>query len=242
MLGLAGKLRGFFKKAGKRKAVVGVSGGVDSALVLWLCCKALGASNVYAYHLPYRNRDAEGRDAKALAKKLGAHYDAVYIRKAADALFKASGTKDRVGKGNIMARIRMILLYDFARQHDAIVVGTGNRSELSVGYFTKHGDGATDVLPIGGLYKTDVWVFAKEAGLPPSIINRAPTAGLWEGQTDEGELGLKYAELDGILRLLEKGNKGSRAEAAKRFGKAKTEKVERMRLAALHKLKPAPVL
>ncbi|MBI5035713.1 NAD+ synthase [Candidatus Micrarchaeota archaeon] len=235
---LTKKLKAFFKRAGKKKAVIGISGGVDSSLVLWLCTKACGAKNVYAYHLPYRNGEDE-KDARNWAEACGAHYKLVPIKKAASAIIRTTRPADRVAKGNILARTRMVMLYDFARQHDALVVGTGNKSELSASYFTKHGDGATDVIPLGGLYKTEVWRIAREAGVPEKIINKTPTAGLWPGQTDEGEIGLRYVELDGILALLEKGKRG---QAARKFGAKKVEKVARMKKNALHKLKPAPVL
>ncbi|MBI2446033.1 NAD+ synthase [Candidatus Micrarchaeota archaeon] len=236
--GLVAKLKTHFATSGKQKAVIGLSGGVDSALVFKLCADALGGSNVHAFYLPYFEDADDRRQTQAWAKHLDAHYDVYSIKKPVDALCEAAGKWDDVSRGNFMARVRMSLLYFHARQHQALVVGTGNKSELKTGYFTKYGDGGVDVLPIGGLYKTQVWQMARDIGVPPYFIDKAPSAGLWEGQTDEAELGIAYKELDELLQLLEsKPN-----DAVKKFGEEKVKLVlERMRLGE-HKLKMPPIL
>lgn len=236
------KLTNFFKASGKTQAVLGLSGGVDSALVLKLCAEALGAENVYAYYLPYFEVVHDRTAAEAWANAVGARFTVESIRKPVDALCQTadenSGTLDSISKGNFMARVRMCLLYCHARSHDALVVGTGNKSELKTGYYSKYGDGGVDVLPIGNVYKTQVWQMARDVGVPDYFVKKAPSAGLWEGQTDEAELGIMYTELDEILQLLEsKPN-----EAVRKFGDDKVKLVlDRMRVGE-HKLKMPPVL
>ncbi len=235
---LVGKFKDFFRASGKSKAVLGLSGGVDSALVLKLCSDAIGGQNVHAYYLPYFENAVDAKQTQDWAKQLGASYAVLSISKPVDALCETSGKWDDVSRGNFMARVRMSLLYFHARQHGAVVVGTGNKSELKVGYFTKYGDGGVDVLPIGNLYKTDVWQMARDVGVPSYFIDKAPSAGLWEGQTDEGELGMTYTELDEILQLLEERPNA----AVQKFGDEKVTLVlERMALGE-HKSKMPPVL
>ncbi|MBI5226088.1 NAD+ synthase [Candidatus Micrarchaeota archaeon] len=235
---LVAKLKDFFKASGKSKAVLGLSGGVDSALVLKLCAEALGAQNVYAFYLPYFENGQDRTHAENWAKELGAHFALESIQKPVDAFCEIAGKSDDVSRGNFMARTRMAFLYNVSRQHEALVVGTGNKSELKTGYFTKYGDGGVDVLPIGGLYKTEVWQMARDLGIPAHFIDKAPSAGLWEGQTDEAELGLSYLELDQILQLMEtKPN-----AAVTQFGPDKVKLVLERMLIGEHKSKMAPVL
>jgi len=198
-MGIVSCLRAYFRKAGATKAVIGLSGGIDSALACFLAAKALGAKNVAAYYLPYFENGDE-KYAKMAARWAGVRLRTASIRNAVDGICAATETKDRIGKGNVMARVRMVFLYSFARKNKALVVGAGNRSELLTGYFTKYGDGACDVLPLGALYKTDVWKMARELDAPAAILKRKPSAGLWKGQTDEGELGVSYEKLDALLR------------------------------------------
>ncbi len=232
------KLKAHFAVSGKQKAVLGLSGGVDSALVLTLCAEALGAKNVYTYYLPYFENATDRQQTESWAKLVGAQFEVYSIQKPVDALCEAAGKWDSVARGNFMARTRMALLYFHARQHQALVVGTGNKSELRTGYFTKYGDGGVDVLPIGNLYKTEVWQMARDLGVPSHFIDKPPSAGLWEGQTDESEMGITYRELDELLELLE-----TRPNAAvQKFGDDKVKLVlERMQLGE-HKLKMPPVL
>ncbi|XRP97207.1 NAD+ synthase [Methanocaldococcus sp. 16A] len=208
------KITNFIKeKVEEAKAngvVVGLSGGIDSSVTAYLCVQALGKDKVLGIIMPEKNTNP--RDvghAKMVAERLGIKYiisDITDILKA----FGAGGyvpTKefDKIADGNLKARIRMCILYYFANKYNLLVAGTSNKSEIYVGYGTKHGDIACDIRPIGNLFKTEVRELAKYLGVPKEIIEKPPSAGLWEGQTDEGELGIKYETLDKILKLYEEG-------------------------------------
>ncbi len=187
--------------AGK-PAVIGVSGGIDSALSLTLLVRALGPDRVYPVFLPYKTQSTE--DGKEAARWNGipeAHWTTIDIAPIADAVFTTLGIDDdaNVRRGNVMARTRMITLYDTAKKLGALVCGTENKSENLLGYFTRFGDAASDVEPIHHLYKTDVRALAAHLGLPQAILSKAPTAGLWEGQTDEDEMGFSYEDADRVL-------------------------------------------
>ncbi|MCI4331768.1 MAG: NAD+ synthase [Thermoplasmata archaeon] len=198
-------LRSHVAGAGASGVVLGLSGGIDSALAARLARDALGAKAVTAVLLPDAAQ-AEGltRETREYARSLEVECVEVPIAPVEAAVLAAIGSGlDRESVGNIKARIRMLLLYTIGRRGHRLVLGTGNKSELLLGYFTKYGDGGADLLPIGDLYKTEVRALAEALGLPGAIRARPPTAGLWEGQTDEGELGLPYAELDRVLRGLE---------------------------------------
>lgn len=198
-----------------KKGVIGLSGGVDSALVAALAVKALGKENVLGLMMPAGNSAIDLEYARQHADHLGIKYEVINLQP----IVKACETNtsnlfwdkidslfwDRIDTGNLKARLRMIHLYAAARRYEGIVLGTGNKSEDMIGYFTKYGDGGVDILPIAQLYKTQVWKLAKEVGVPDYIVKRAPTAGLWHGQTDEGELGIKYSNLDRILLGYELG-------------------------------------
>jgi NAD+ synthase len=191
---------------GRDGVVVGLSGGVDSALVARLACDALGPEHVLGLLLPDaatpRSLVAE---TEAYGRGLGCEVRTVPIDPI-ERSFRAAlpELSDRVSLGNTKARIRMTIVYAVARERHRLVAGTGNKSELLLGYFTKYGDGGVDLLPIGDLYKGEVWGLAEELGLPEAIRQRTPTAGLWEGQTDESELGVPYADVDRVLRGLER--------------------------------------
>lgn len=192
-------------QAGAAGAVVGLSGGVDSALVASLARESLGPERVFALSLPDENTPPSLRaEVQGYARLLG-----IPLREVSLAPWFAALREDlpelteRTGGGNARARLRMIALYAEARSHRALVLGTGNKSEILLGYFTKFGDGGADLLPLGDLYKTAVYSLAREMGLPKSILERAPSAGLYPGQTDEEELGEPYSVLDPILRGLE---------------------------------------
>jgi NAD+ synthase len=185
--------------------VVGLSGGIDSALVARLARDALGAEHVLGVMLP----DAAFPPAlldetREYAEQLGIESRVVEIE-SVEAAYRALVPElaDRVSLGNVKARIRMTVEYAIARERHRLVAGTGNKSELLLGYFTKYGDGGVDVLPLGDLYKTDVRALSAELALPAAIRERPPTAGLWEGQTDEEELGISYDDLDQILYGIE---------------------------------------
>ncbi|MGI0071032.1 MAG: NAD+ synthase [Thermoplasmata archaeon] len=228
---------------GARGVVVGLSGGVDSALTVRLARDALGAEHVLGALLPDARFPAELRaETEEFARSLGIESVTVPIddvERAFRTLFPE--VRDRVTLGNVAARVRMTVLHTLARERGRFVAGTGNKSELLLGYFTKYGDGGVDLLPIGDLYKTEVWEAAAELELPRAIRERAPTAGLWEGQTDEGELGLPYAEIDQILFGLE--HLETEEEIAEGTGlpiarvREVSERVRRGR----HKRRPPPV-
>ena len=197
------------RKAGAKGFVVGVSGGIDSAVVLRLCLRAVGAQKVLGLMMPERDSPKEDlSDAKEQCELDGIRFKVIDITEPV-ASFKKSigGTVDRMSLANIKARCRMVVLYHFANTEKLLVVGTSNKSEMLMGYFTKFGDGGADLEPIGDLYKTEVRELAREMGIPERIIKKAPSAGLWKGQTDEGEMGITYDRLDAILLGIELGLK-----------------------------------
>jgi NAD+ synthase len=188
----------------KKKGVVfGLSGGVDSALVCKLA--AYAGVDAHALILPERGLtpEADVEDALSLARQLKVKHTVLHVNDIVDAVKETYGKKmDCVCLGNIKARARMLLLYLTANTEGRIVLGTSNRTELLTGYYTKHGDGAADYLPIGGLYKTQVRQLARHMGVPSQIIDKKPSAGLWRGQCDEDELGLDYDTLDRMLYMM----------------------------------------
>jgi len=197
-------IRDYTHDAGFSKVVLGLSGGVDSAVCAALAVKALGRENVTAVTMPYKTShpDSHG-DAIVLINQLGCQYAYVDISPMADAYFEQSESNlSPLRKGNWLARMRMCVLYDISAATHALVVGTSNRTELMVGYFTQYGDSACAFEPIGHLYKTEVWQLARMLEIPARIVNKIPTADLWAGQTDEAELGMPYQELDEIVYAL----------------------------------------
>jgi NAD+ synthase len=198
-------LKTTFANAGFTRAVVGVSGGVDSSVSCALTIQALGAINVYPVLMPYSinsmQSTLDGMNVlEALHVPIG-QITRIDIKAGVDAMVSAGGGVENVRRGNIMARMRMIALYDQAKKRSALVVGTENKSEHLLGYFTRFGDEASDVEPIRMLYKTQVYELAKYLEIPEVIITKAPTADLWMGQTDEKEFGFTYKEADEILSL-----------------------------------------
>lgn len=187
--------------AGFKKAIVGLSGGIDSALTASLCVSALGSENVIGLMLPYKNSHPDSlAHATVLAELLEINYQVIDISPMVDIYFKEYATEaDMLRRGNYMARIRMCTLFDQSSKHQALVAGTSNKSELYVGYCTQYGDSACAFEPIGHLYKTEVRELSKFMGVPKEILRKPPTADLWAGQTDEDELGITYATLDEIL-------------------------------------------
>ncbi len=185
---------------GDRPAVIAVSGGVDSAVSLTLLTKALGVERVTPVLLPYGKQDM--KDAKIVVEKNGLMHKLIEvgIKQMVDVVDTELKIGDEQRLGNVMARVRMITVFDLAKKLGALVCGTENKSEHYLGYFTRFGDSASDVEPISGLYKTEVWEMAKELGLPEIFYTKQPSAGLWEGQTDEGEMGFSYEEADKVLQ------------------------------------------
>ena len=198
-------LRGHASGEGVEGVVIGLSGGIDSALTARLARDALGASAVLGVLLPDRSYpDPLRKETEGFARDLGIETQTVPIE-TLETPFHSSfpEVSDRLTWGNVKARLRMIVLYTISRERRRRVVGTGNKSEILLGYFTKYGDGGADLIPIGDLYKTQVGELAEALELPRVIRDRPPTAGLWEGQTDEAELGLPYHDIDQILFGLE---------------------------------------
>ncbi|MFB6205108.1 MAG: NAD+ synthase [Haloglomus sp.] len=188
--------------------VVGVSGGLDSALATRVAVDAVGADAVTGLVLPAGpTADENTRDAVDLCERLGVDNRVVDIKPLVDAVAETAPVDlDRLTRGNIQARMRMVLLYEAANRRDALVLGPENRSEYLLGYFTKHGDGAVDVAPLRRLYKTEFYELARGVGLDERFIEKQPSAELWEGQTDEAELGADYATIDPVLvGLVERG-------------------------------------
>lgn len=196
-------LREEITRTGLQRGVVGVSGGVDSALSCYLAAEALGPENVLALRLPYKQSSPDSlRHADRVIRATGVTSRTIDITPMVEPLFEQLPDIDDRRKGNVMARERMILLYDQSAAFGGLVVGTGNKTEIMLGYTTLYGDSACAVNPLGDLYKTQVRQLARAMGIPEEIVAKAPTADLWTGQTDEGELGFKYAEVDQLLYLL----------------------------------------
>jgi NAD+ synthase len=201
------KLSGFISsemsRTGFKRAVIGVSGGIDSALACFLAAEALGAENVLAVRLPYKTSSPDSLEhAQEIIKTTGVQSLTIPISEIADTLINQFPEMDAMRRGNIMARVRMIILYDQSAAFNGLVVGTGNKTELLLGYTTLYGDSACALNPIGCLYKTQVRQLSRAIGIPQTIINKPPSADLWSGQTDEGELGYTYEEVDRLLCLL----------------------------------------
>jgi len=185
------------------KVVLGLSGGIDSALSAFLSAKALGTDNLLALRLPYRTSSSESLEhAQLVIDKLECPSKTIEITDAVDAILDQYPDATPVRRGNVMARVRMINVYDQSAAFPGLVVGTGNKTETLLGYSTIHGDGAYDFNPLADLYKAQVRQLARELGVPEVIIEKAPSADLWEGQTDEEELGYSYEDLDQLLYLL----------------------------------------
>lgn len=194
-------IRDYVSKTGLAGVVLGLSGGIDSSLVATLACEALGPDKVLGLMLPVdAKKDKENvKDARNLAELLRMSYDVFELKRAVaafDPLYL-----EKVALGNLTARLRMTTWYARANQENRLVLGTGNKSEILTGYFTKYGDAGVDILPLGELYKVNVWGLAEHIGVPQHIIKKTPSAGLWADQTDEGEMGVTYKELDSILFL-----------------------------------------
>lgn len=183
--------------------MVGLSGGIDSTLIAYLACEAVGNDNVFGIIMPSATTPPEDKvHGIEIAQNLGIDYKEVAIDSILDEYLSLTKLeKDNLAIGNLKARIRMSIIYYYANAKNYLVSGTGNRSEILIGYFTKHGDGACDMEPIGDLYKTEVYKLSEFLNIPKEIIKKPPRAGLWANQTDEDEIGMSYDLLDEILYL-----------------------------------------
>ncbi len=199
-------IRTEIRRSGFERGVVGVSGGVDSSLACALAAEALGPDNVLAVRMPHKVSSPESMDhAEQVIRALGVQEITVPITDMVERLFECFPEADQIRRGNAMARARMIILYDQSAAFGGLVVGTGNKTEILLGYTTLYGDAACALNPLGDLYKTQVRQLARTMGIPDVIIDKPPSADLWVGQTDEGELGFTYAEVDRLLLLLVDG-------------------------------------
>ncbi|MEM0360199.1 MAG: NAD+ synthase [Candidatus Diapherotrites archaeon] len=220
------KTRAYFEKNGFNKAVFGLSGGIDSAVTAHVLEKALGSKNVFALFMPYDKKEKGGdlQDALKIAAKTKINFCVFPIKKICNAASETVWKPSRLARANLRARARMLVLYSFANSKKALVVGTSNKTELLLGYFTKYGDSACDIMPVASLYKSEIIELAKWLGIPKEIIKKKPTAGLWRGQTDEGEIGVKYKTIDSILKNHFEKNKDRKA-LEKKFGKKAVSRV-----------------
>jgi NAD+ synthetase len=188
------------ERRGITKAVLGLSGGIDSAVVAYLCARALGSKNVHAIRMPYRTSSADSLgDAQRVVDALGINVETIEITAAVEGYLNAAGDPDPRRKGNVMARMRMLVLFDQSARLNALPIGTGNKTERLMGYFTWHADDTPPLNPIGDLYKTQVWALARHLGVPVQIIDKPPSADLEANQTDESDLGVTYLTADRIL-------------------------------------------
>ena len=196
-------IRDFVHRAGYQRAVIGLSGGIDSAVACFLAVDALGKENVLGVRMPYKTSSPESLEHAALViAQLGIESQTIEITPMVDPLIEKFPAMDSFRKGNIMARQRMIVLYDQSVATRGLVIGTGNKTEIILGYTTLFGDSACAVNPVGDLYKTQLRQLARHLGVPELIIAKPPSADLWQGQTDEGEMGITYEEVDRLLFML----------------------------------------
>ena len=221
------------KDAGKKGIVMGLSGGVDSAVVAALSKIAMG-DNVLALLLPCKSNSEDSECGLDVAKKFDIRTKKIALDKIYEDFEKICPEANHLAKANLKPRLRMTTLYYFANTLNYLVAGTGNKSEATVGYFTKYGDGGIDILPIGDLLKTEVRKLAEELEIPRKIIDRHPSAGLWEGQTDESEMGITYDELDKTISAIE--NKKTET-----IDKKILSKIKKMMESSEHKRAKAPV-
>ncbi len=214
-------------------AVIGLSGGIDSAVTAYLCARALGPEYVHAFRLPYATSSASSLDdAQIVADALGIHLRTIDISGAVDGYLQYEPDADARRRGNVMARTRMLVLFDQSAKLGGLPVGTGNKTERMLGYFTWHADDTPPVNPLGDLFKTQVWDLARYLGVPGALIDKAPSADLEAGQTDEGDLGITYAKADAILRVMLMGY--SDAQLVRRGFAASDVSIVRRRVDSTH--------
>ena len=221
-------LRENFKKAGFSKAVLGLSGGIDSALVAYLLRDALGKENVLAIMMPYKSSNPDSLNhAKLVIEDLKINSKTIEITDMIDAYFKNEKEATSLRMGNKMARERMSILFDYSSKENTLVVGTSNKTEIYLGYSTQFGDSACALNPIGDLYKTNIWDLSRYLKIPNELIEKKPSADLWEGQTDEQEMGLTYKEADQVLYRMLEENKTVEEVLAEGFNKDLVDNIVR---------------
>jgi NAD+ synthase len=231
---IANWLRDYATRAGARGYVVGLSGGIDSACAAVLCRRAVG-DNLLGVLMPCHSPAEDAHMARLLAGAFDIPTVTVALEPAYDALLEALPPgASALARANIKPRLRMATLYALAQTHGYLVAGTGNKSEIAVGYYTKYGDGGVDLEPLGGLYKGQVRLLARELGIPQPVIERPPSAGLWEGQTDEAEMGITYDALDSALAAIESGMTAG-------LDPALLARVQRMIAGSAHKRSMPPI-
>lgn len=218
---------------GIERAVIGLSGGVDSAVTAFLCARALGAKNVFGIRMPYKHSSPGSlTDAHLVTEALGSNESTIEITAAADGYLQLEPDAGARRRGNVLARTRMLVLFDQSAKLSALPVGTGNKTERLLGYFTWHADDSPPVNPLGDLYKSQVWKLAEYLGVPKPLIDKAPSADLEVNQTDEGDLGITYAKADAILARILEGYSNEQL-AAHGFDRAEVE-IVRGRLDGTH--------
>ncbi len=232
-------VRHHVEMSGGSGVIIGLSGGLDSVTVSKLCCDALGPDRVLNIYMPSATSSAQDlRDAEELCCLTGAELCVIDICPAVEAFRSILPGMERTDvAGNVMARCRMVVLFHHARLMGRVVMGTSNKSELLTGYFTKFGDGGSDFCPLGDLYKTEVRELARQIGVPQAIIDKAPSAGLWGGQTDEIEMGMTYDELDQVLFGIEKGLDDEAIAAETSISMDKVSRARSMYRCSVHKRK-----
>jgi NAD+ synthase len=210
-------IRDELSRTGFGRLILGLSGGVDSAVVAYLSVRALGNDNVIGVIMPYKTSNPKNmKDAEEIIKEIGIRRYLIDITSQVDHYFERFPDADDIRRGNKMARERMSVLYDLSAAEQALVIGTSNKTEILLGYGTIHGDLACAINPIGGIYKTHVRKLARSLGVPEKIVTKAPSADLYAGQSDEGEFGFTYEEVDRLLFLL--AEKGYTSDECKRAG------------------------
>ncbi|MBN1860936.1 MAG: NAD+ synthase [Candidatus Thermoplasmatota archaeon] len=229
-------IRTYVESSGCKRIVIGLSGGVDSAVCALLCRDALGSKNVQCLFLPDTTTPAlDRKHVELFVDTFHMKTKQIDISPFVTTLQNALAQKRRMTLANIKPRVRMILLYEYANETGSLVCGTSNKSEILVGYFTKYGDGGVDIQPLGDLYKTQVYQLATHLKIPAPIIKKPPTAGLWAGQTDEKELGLSYITLDTILYGLEVKYPTAMIQNLAHVSKTQVERIRHMRKLSQHK-------
>jgi NAD+ synthase len=237
-------VRAQLEQAGFERVVVGLSGGIDSAVVAYIVAEAIGAERLLCVLMPYRTSSRSSRtDAADVVERLGCRSELVEISPMVDAFFDLPGNADAspIRRGNFMARMRMAVLYDRSVTWDGLVAGTGNKTEGLIGYTTIYGDNACAFNPIGDLYKSQVRQLAASLGVPEGIIGKAPSADLWPGQTDEAEAGFSYPELDRVLYWRVERRRSVDEVTELGFERDVVERVERMIAASEFKRQTPPV-